>query len=302
MDFGLFKQKFDARKRMLETIEHKTADILSQAIDVPIHSINHRLKKFDSFYEKISRKNYADPFKECTDLIGFRVICLFKNQVEYVMKNISEHFTILETLSKEKKSDTFSYRSIHIVVMLKDEKYADQPIEIQIRTILEEAWAEIEHHLNYKQIGIDDNALRKINALSALFEIADDQFQQIYDDFISKKSNPENEKQITPESLYHYCKKTFPWAWNKPGYFNVEKREEYQKIAERCALKRLTSIKDIDELYKKYRKDVENYEKKHIKDVLDSPQQWPQIYKKVKETGHFFSPVLILSMMIKDLK
>jgi ppGpp synthetase/RelA/SpoT-type nucleotidyltranferase len=283
-------------------------------VKTPIHSIKFRTKDFESFYQKISRKKYDAPFSQCTDLSGVRVICLFKDQAERITRALKREFKIIEEIKKEKTENEFSYSSIHLIVQIKkshttnEKEYKELKdifAEIQIRTILEEAWAEMEHYLNYKHIGVDKETLRKINSLSALFEIADDQFATIHNSFKAQTTKPVRSNSITPEALYHYCKKTFSWAWKNQeisGLFDVENIYGYSKLKELCDKHRITTIKQLDDIFTENKENLEKDDEKHTKEILNNPIQWPKLYQKVKKANHFYNPVTILIMMVKELE
>lgn len=112
---------------------------------------------------------------------------------------INEEFIINEKVDKmaEKEPDQFGYGAIHYIVTLGERfsgtRYDELKkflCEIQVRTVLQDAWANIEHHLVYKQeSAVPKDLQRKLNGLSGLFETADNQFQQIRDeqnDYIRK--------------------------------------------------------------------------------------------------------------------
>ncbi|WP_338137276.1 hypothetical protein [Vibrio furnissii] len=83
--------------------------------------------------------------------------------------------------------DQFGYGALHYLVHLKTDylkarypELENLTCEIQVRTILQDAWAVVAHHLSYKQESdIPHHLRRKLNALSGLFETADDQFERI---------------------------------------------------------------------------------------------------------------------------
>ena len=96
---------------------------------------------------------------------------------------------MIERIDKVADSEPheFGYGAIHFLVKLgknlKGPRYddlRDLTCEIQVRTILQDSWAIVAHHLSYKRESDIPNALRrKLNALSGLFETADDQFNQL---------------------------------------------------------------------------------------------------------------------------
>jgi len=125
------------------------------------------------------------------DLLGLRFIVPFLEDVERVVEIIKESFDVVDI---ERKSEALSYRefaydSVHMEISLENPSielpdFCCQSCEIQIRTILQEAWAEIEHDLVYKSdIEFQDNkAIRKkLAALNANLVLSDMIFQEIRD-------------------------------------------------------------------------------------------------------------------------
>ena len=163
-----------------------------------------RIKRFDSYYKKVLRKE-ADKITEfsslicLTDMLGIRLICAFLEDINLAISQIKELFEIKEVEVKgtEKNFSEFGYESIHVLVKIpeecfppKDERFENlMPLggelvcEIQIRTILQDAWAEVEHELIYKTefSPFDAPLRRKLAAINASLSLADITFQEIRD-------------------------------------------------------------------------------------------------------------------------
>lgn len=148
-----------------------------------------RIKTFDSFFDKIQRKKLSTlkPLEEIKDLCGIRIIVFYPSDLELIHDIIHKEFDVLETINKEEllEPDRFGYRSFHYIVKIKDEwlkapNYRglnDLVAEIQVRTILMHAWADLSHKLSYKEKAYIPNQFRRqMSRLSALFELADEQF------------------------------------------------------------------------------------------------------------------------------
>jgi hypothetical protein len=56
--------------------------------------------------------------------------------------------------------------------------YADLSFEVQIRSLIQDAWSVLDHKIKYKK-SIPIDLKRRINILSALFELADREFKEI---------------------------------------------------------------------------------------------------------------------------
>lgn len=153
-------------------------------------SITYRVKGIDRFREKIQRKKYEKPFEQMNDICGARLICHFQSDIAKIKEVIKREFVVFESKQKEKQlgPTEFGYRSYHYVVGIKKSwtnapnyrGLEDLKAEIQVRTILMHAWAEIEHKLAYKKdVHIPDELRRKFSLLSAKLEEADEQFEEL---------------------------------------------------------------------------------------------------------------------------
>lgn len=148
-----------------------------------------RAKELKSFCEKISRKSYKNPFDDITDFSGVRVVYLYSSDQSKIESVIEEKFEVVEKVDKvsDEDVDRFGYGALHYLVKMKNThsgaRYDDLKnliCEIQVRTILQDSWAIVAHHLSYKQESdVPKELRRKLNALSGLFETADDQFENI---------------------------------------------------------------------------------------------------------------------------
>ena len=133
--------------------------------------------------------------------------------MDAIAKVIEDEFAIDQAKSVDKRSaldpDRFGYLSLHYVVALSTTRaglaeYADLAglkAEIQIRSILQHSWAEIEHDLGYKtQREIPSSIRRDFSRLAGLLELADAEFMRIrsrisdYTEEVSKQiiTTPQN--------------------------------------------------------------------------------------------------------------
>ncbi|WP_050808462.1 GTP pyrophosphokinase [Collimonas fungivorans] len=174
-----------AAKNIREAIE-----LFLGQIDLQPLAVLSRVKDFESFAEKVQRKNYSDPFTQTTDFVGIRVVLYFSKDIEKVEKKLQSEFNVLESENKSDKfeANEFGYRSHHLLIKIPAAWAAtpnyrdlgDVAIEVQLRTVMMHAWAEIEHKLQYKSKDqVPKNLQRRLFLLSAKVEEADDQFEQL---------------------------------------------------------------------------------------------------------------------------
>lgn len=143
--------------------------------------ISFRTKEVDSLIKKLTRKDKT--YYDIHDKVGVRAVVQFKDNLFKADSLFVEHFgsriTKREDMCEKLGENTFGYQSIHYDIL---ETWEDEKAycELQLRTICQDNWSELSHALAYKsEINIPLNIKREVNALSAVFELADNQFQYI---------------------------------------------------------------------------------------------------------------------------
>jgi ppGpp synthetase/RelA/SpoT-type nucleotidyltranferase len=154
-----------------------------------------RTKDPDSFREKITRKGkrYVDPLSEITDQIGVRAVVLLSEDVALVNRVISQvenwSVTHARDVDEERLQNPyhFDYLSHHWVIELKEEEFFQGvklergvPCEIQVRTLLQHAYAELAHATIYKpNLTARPDVKRVIAKGAALVETTDGVFDEV---------------------------------------------------------------------------------------------------------------------------
>ena len=90
-----FQSKKEDYNRLGSNIVEALKTFLNEA-NIPFLEIYYRVKKFDSFFEKIDRKGYENPFYDIEDICGIRIICYYASDIERINKIINEEFVVLE--------------------------------------------------------------------------------------------------------------------------------------------------------------------------------------------------------------
>ncbi len=175
-------------------------DKINSALDAAgIHTMQvaHRLKDEKSVYAKMLKKpDKYSTATDMTDIVGFRIICYLCDQIDDICRMVEDTFDIdtdnYVDKSKILSPNTFGYLSVHYICMLKPspDEYPDElcgyKFEIQIRTVLQHTWAEIEHDLGYKnEFGVPKHVRREFSRMASLLEIADEGFVRIKDELNS---------------------------------------------------------------------------------------------------------------------
>lgn len=168
-----------------------------------VHSIRHRIKDVEHLLEKIERKNIEDlakdddkkqgpitkenVFERITDMAGVRVLHLHQSQFQEIHRLIlkkvdNEDFVLFEepkaytydpdstaffqNLGMKTEQKGSFYTSIHYV--LKPNFRSKVTCEVQIRTLLEEVWGEVDHTMNYPVKTTNEQCIENIRILARL--------------------------------------------------------------------------------------------------------------------------------------
>jgi len=179
-----------------ERLQAELSALLAADGDLKVHSVTLRIKSRESLANKLARpdRSYGSLWS-VTDLIGLRVIVYFEDAVDTIGKLLEAHLPIdfAHSIDKRRRdSGTFGYRSLHYVCRVGPlaSEAAEGPelppeasFEVQVRTVLEHAWAEIEHDLGYKSgAAVPVTVQRRLHRLAGLLELADQEFGAIRDD------------------------------------------------------------------------------------------------------------------------
>ncbi|MCF8008470.1 MAG: RelA/SpoT [Halanaerobiales bacterium] len=199
-----YKNKKELYNELAQKVESVIKNILVDR-EIVFHSIESRVKSTESLKRKASRNKYEDPIKEITDLAGIRIITLFEKDVYQISDIIKKTFEIDYKNSEDKSdllaADKMGYKSVHYVatfketLLKKDEysKFKGLKFEIQIRSILQHAWAEIEHDRNYKLKGnLPKHLQRRFYVLAGMLEMADREFNLLAEEVDEYKDNISN--------------------------------------------------------------------------------------------------------------
>jgi len=175
----------------------------SRSLSHYVHSIRHRIKDIDHLLEKVERKNGegqevvedSEPtpvtedniFDRVTDVAGVRVLHLHTSQLEAIHNSLmskvdDDEFTLFEQpkaytwdpesgeyferLGLRRELKESYYTSVHYVLRPNSKSHAT--CEVQVRTLLEEVWGEIDHSLNYPHPISDPQCKEQIRVLARL--------------------------------------------------------------------------------------------------------------------------------------
>jgi putative GTP pyrophosphokinase len=223
-DFNAEYVRLTTPLRVFGPIVEQLVKQVLKANNINFHSVTHRVKDADTTLRKINKSDSRRAIGSLTDMLGMRIITYFRDDVDEVAKIIEQEFSIDQENSIDKRAildpDRFGYLSMHYIVKLSSGRatlaeyraFAEINFEIQIRSILQHAWAEIEHDLGYKsEAAVPRGTRRSFSRLAGLLELADDEFTRIRDELAAQQSAVEAEIregfrniEIDQNSIYSY--------------------------------------------------------------------------------------------------
>lgn len=182
-----FMLHLPALRQVAQAVSTELTEALAQRA-VMVQLIDSRLKDPASLRRKLARpeKTYQQLW-DVTDLVGLRITTYFEDTVEQIARIIEQIYPVDFRHSTNKlpfaDATTFGYRSLHYVCAT-PARTAGAPhpafrFEIQVRTALQHAWAEVEHDLGYKAAAVPVQIRRRFSRIASLLEIADQEFVSI---------------------------------------------------------------------------------------------------------------------------
>ena len=176
-----YRQQRPVFAKMRETIPAQVRALFDEA-GIVVASIESRVKEEKSLAGKLELKGAKyNSLADITDIFGMRIITFYVDDVDKVASVVERLFEVDWDNSVDKRKlhevDSFGYMSLHYIC-----RHPDFPFrfEVQMRTILQHAWANMNHDTGYKSgVEVPVEYLRNMNRLAGMLELADEQFSRI---------------------------------------------------------------------------------------------------------------------------
>ena len=168
-------------KKYENSVKSELEDTFSQ-IGLVVASVESRIKTEGSLAGKLELKgNKYSSLADITDILGLRVITFYIDDVDKVASCIERIFEVDWENSVDKRKiheiDSFGYLSLHYICSKKGFPFK---FEIQMRTVLQHAWANMNHDTGYKSgVEIPRSYMRSMSRLAGMLELIDDEFSRI---------------------------------------------------------------------------------------------------------------------------
>ncbi|WP_354676413.1 hypothetical protein [Citrobacter portucalensis] len=306
----------DFRKNVFEQLNNL---IISSKVPLGIN-LESRVKDWLSIRNKIERKELSiNTIHEINDLIGFRIILLFKRDLDVVSGIINDNFDVI---SEEDKFDSlddnkFGYQSRHYIIKIPNEwlevpsfkAFKNFKAEIQLRTLSQHIWAATSHKLQYKnEDSVPISLRRALNRASALLEVVDLEFERIligregYVETLNEKSrsNLTQDEFLNVDSLRFIAEKHLPKE-------NAKRTEPYDELLNELLLNNITKVDQLTEILEENKEFCRNKEKDRLNDAINSSgEDWWTRGQDEDDTdvrvkrGVFFSHVGLIRIAVEE--
>ncbi|MCK6211871.1 DUF429 domain-containing protein [Georgenia sp. EYE_87] len=240
-------QAYAAQYPSLERATEKYVALITSLLDeagINYLTVTGRAKSVASFAGKAARTAdgrpvYTDPLRQVTDQVGVRVITYLVSDVQAVVDLLADQLTVL--LHRDMGLETaqegrFGYSSQHVLVQLDDARSHDpeyaslagRPASVQVRTVLQHAWAEFEHDIRYKGTVPEEYAPdldRRFTLAAGLLDLADREFSAIRDRLQESMTGHQlrgdaGDPRISAQDLAAFLAGRFPGAgWSRTDHY-----------------------------------------------------------------------------------
>jgi putative GTP pyrophosphokinase len=243
-----------------------------KASGLKVVSVHGRVKTLNSLRSKIERKDYEDPLADIHDLAGVRVVCQFTPDLDVVDKLIRELFEVHEVVDKSGSLgfDKMGYQGAHYIVTLgpnhrgaRYNELAELKSEIQVRTILQDAWAQISHSLDYKSaVSVPERERRELYNVSSLLEVSQNIFDRTLETRERYSEEVRKRQPNSPEFLEQPIDRETLAAYTRWKYPNLPVKENLQELLIRdLDHSRFRTLKDMDDVIVRANDAVNAYSK-----------------------------------------
>lgn len=203
-------------------------------------SVTGRAKSVESYARKASRRDkgrllYPDPVRDITDQVGVRVVSFVQADVAAVADLLADQLRVLDDRDMGRETAEqggFGYSSRHLLLAPDPAREGEGPLQgrpaaVQVRTVLQHAWAEFEHDIRYKgQVPEAHRADldRRFTLAAGLLELAGEQFQEIRDRLREEVPGPDeaetDDPRISPQDLAAFLAGQFGDAgWSRTDHY-----------------------------------------------------------------------------------
>lgn len=196
-----FQEKHElARKIVEENLKQLNELYMQKTGHGFIRFVESRMKTPESICEKLKRKGYPVDFEtaveKLNDLSGVRCICYSTREIYWIARQIGKdnRYTVIKAKDYIRKPKKNGYESYHIIMDVpvkkdkKEEKEELVRVELQLRTMIMDAWAGMDNRISYKKDDkIPPEMTRRIEKYAKIGRRLDKLIQRTLDEAAEEK-------------------------------------------------------------------------------------------------------------------
>ncbi|AKK06405.1 hypothetical protein CMUST_10445 [Corynebacterium mustelae] len=235
-------------------------DVLSE-FGLTYDRISVRIKEWRSLRAKAKKRRadnslvYPNPWSDIHDIIGVRITTYHSAEIPQIVDALSAMFEVVRSVDKAAQTrltGDFGYGSHHLILKVDARveelhDYIGWEFEVQIRTVLQHAWAEFEHDIRYKRSGdeLAPEVDRAFTLAAGLIELADQQFDMIA--AVKEPAPVSNDSDLDVE----FSAKTLPGVLTvlQGNRFPQSRSEHYQWLEELLHANGITTVAQLKDLF-----------------------------------------------------
>lgn len=273
----------------------------------------YRVKTWESLSNKIERLSLnLGSIKELNDLIGLRLILLFKRDMLRVCEVLANTFNVLDQYDTQErlKEDQFGYSSIHFIIELPESwlsvptlaQLGGMKAEVQVRTFAQHIWAAASHALQYKQEqSVPPPVRRAIYRVSALLETVDLEFERVLEQRDTYRSNlsTDVDELLNVDLLEEVCDSFLPTI-------NKGNEEPYSYLLTELLHFNIDTRFKLESLIRKHLPTALEYDlqaaSEHVEEIKSSPDKFSSEYFELSRArsekgAYYYHAGLVRTMM-----
>ena len=256
-----------------------------------------RVKSLTSVEEKLTRKSSSTKtVADLTDLVGLRLILLFKKDLEKMDEVIRHTFRIVDFENTADRLDEtqFGYQSNHYLINLPDAwlkipSYADLgelTAEVQVRTLAQHIWAATSHKLQYKrEESVPPPLRRTIHRVSALLETVDLEFERVLDEratYVETSADTTVSASLNVDLVAKLLGEVWPTK-------NADETEDYDELLDNLNGLGITTVSDLRDILERQRAATLRHESSRVAEC--TPDDYDEEDADRYERGVYYTHV-----------
>lgn len=227
-------------------------------MNIEIAYASARSKTYESLRNKCLKSKYTDFRNQIMDLAGVRIVVYLRDDISIVTNVIENLFSVRKEDSGDKLEllgvNKMGYLSVHYIITLKEDminpsnsEFKNKKCEVQVRTVLEDAWSQIFHDRQYKTAAtttISEDLKRRTNLISGSLELIDRTINDLVTEYDKEHQDQRKLRLLLPQPIT--CQSLLEYI--RLSLHSIVRFYNYDEIESLCASFGIRTIRALNEL------------------------------------------------------